>query len=166
MDKKPRDWWTWARDTSKQGKAASPRPSPLALAAACTRPALNVNVWLGRGGVGACAALGATVAHMWNLLFATLLQSKESEDPCVYYLVNYLVDAVLGCVLSLLLLWGFETLADKYEWRRLRTGDYGSLQDSAEVWKRWGAQLSLWIGIVTLVLSAPSVHCVGCCGAV
>jgi len=94
-------------------------------------------------------AVGSLVAHAWNLLFATSLQSRPEEDPCVYYLVNYLVDAVLGCVLSLLILWAFETMAEKYGWDVLRTGDYGSgSQDS--IWKRWGAQLSLWLGIVTL----------------
>jgi len=94
-------------------------------------------------------AVGSLAAHMWNLLFATLLQSGPEEDPCVYYLINYLVDAVLGCVLSLLLLWGFETMADKYSWDMLRSGDYGQ-GNQASVWSRWAAQCSLWVGIVTL----------------
>jgi len=92
--------------------------------------------------------IGAIVAHMWNLLFATLLQSREEEDPCVYYLVNYLVDALPGCVLALLLLWAFETMADKYSWDMLRSGDYGF--GVVVVWQRWAAQCALWIAIVTL----------------
>jgi len=92
--------------------------------------------------------IGAIVAHMWNLLFATLLQSHEEEDPCVYYLVNYLVDALPGCVLALLLLWAFEAMAEKYNWDMLRSGDYGS--GLVVVWQRWAAQCALWIAIVTL----------------
>lgn len=97
-------------------------------------------------------AIGSIVAHMWNLLFATLLQqSNAKEDPCVYYLINYLVDVVLGCVLSLLLLWAVESLADKYQWDSLRSGDYGGdLSDQSTVWKRWAVQCSVWIGILTL----------------
>jgi len=111
-DKKPRNWMTWLRDTSKQG-------------------------------------VGAIVAHLWNLLFATLLaQSRLDDDPCVYYLVNYLVDAILGSILSVLLLWACETMADRYGWQMLRSGDYGS--GLLVVWQRWAAQMSLWCAIVTL----------------
>jgi len=94
-------------------------------------------------------AIGSLVAHMWNLLFASMLQSREDEDPCVYYLVNYLIDACLGCVLAILMLWALETMADKYGWEVLRSGDYGSSGAPHEMWSRWGAQLSAWIAIVT-----------------
>jgi len=94
-------------------------------------------------------AVGSLVAHMWNLLFASMLQSKEDEDPCVYYLVNYLIDALLGCVLGLLMLWALETMADKYGWDVLRSGDYGDSGTQHETWSRWAAQLSAWIAIVT-----------------
>jgi len=79
-------------------------------------------------------------------------------------------------VFALLILWAFESMVDKYGWEMLRSGDYGqyvigpvtytsnasngagsaagTYDAEAElrwrIWTRWAAQLSLWIGIVTL----------------
>jgi len=69
---------------------------------------------------------GSLVAHAWNMLFAVLLQSNQDDDPCVYYLVNFVVDALFGCILNLALLWALEHVARRCGWTTLMySGDYG-----------------------------------------
>lgn len=52
-------------------------------------------------------AVGSTLAHGWNILFASALTSRSGasgHDPCVYYLMNFCVDTLLGCFGNYMLL--------------------------------------------------------------
>ncbi|KAG7399071.1 hypothetical protein PHYBOEH_009761 [Phytophthora boehmeriae] len=78
--------------------------------------------------------IGASFAHVANLLIAIMLysyeeQQKESHatvDQCALYFVNFTLDTTLGVFLNYVLLSAVVLLALKFHWTSLQTpGDYG-----------------------------------------
>lgn len=94
-------------------------------------------------------ALSAAFAHTMNLLIATLLTHLESSTQCVWYFVNITIDTSLGVFLCYLLVRGFEALATRKGWDRVRTGKYdhfGSLDYAG-----WALQVGIWTAILASV---------------
>ncbi|KAG2815336.1 hypothetical protein PC118_g14743 [Phytophthora cactorum] len=79
--------------------------------------------------------VGATFAHVANLLIAIVLYSyqeelesdEESVDQCALYFVNFTLDTTLGIFLNYVLLSAVVLLALRFSWSSLKTpGDYGT----------------------------------------
>jgi len=92
-------------------------------------------------------AIGALVAHGWNLLFALFLQTNEDENPCVFYFINFMIDALLGCILNFLFLYALEKIATRWKMESMRSGDYGY----PPKFSYWLIQTSAWIIAITVV---------------
>lgn len=80
--------------------------------------------------------VGATFAHVANLLIAILLYSYQQEirekddeavDQCALYFVNFTLDTTLGVFLNYVLLSAVVLVALRFGWSSLKTpGDYGT----------------------------------------
>jgi len=93
-------------------------------------------------------ALGSLAAHVLNILFALHLQKDESENPCVLYLINFVVDSSLGCLFNyFLLVHVIEVVAERCASHTMITGYYGDPPSN----KIWALQVAAWIFIVTVV---------------
>lgn len=43
--------------------------------------------------------IGSLAGHAWNLVYALALESKDNDNPCVFYFVQYLLaDNLLGAL--------------------------------------------------------------------
>lgn len=99
-------------------------------------------------------AVGSLLAHGWNIIFASALTthygSKFGHDPCVYYLMNFVVDSVLGCVGNYVLLRTVEVVGGYFGKDGLReTGNYGP--KGKKKFDRFGLQLAVWLWVITVV---------------
>lgn len=97
---------------------------------------------------------GSLLAHGWNMIFASALTthygSKSGHDPCVFYLMNFVVDSVLGCLGNYLLLKAVEWTGGRCGKESLRdTGNYGS-KGKTKI-RRFLLQLAVWLWIITVV---------------
>ncbi|RLN88229.1 hypothetical protein BBJ28_00001573 [Nothophytophthora sp. Chile5] len=97
--------------------------------------------------------VGASFAHVANLLIAILLYSYEDShkstdttvDQCALYFVNFTLDTTLGVFLNYVLLSAVSLLALRFRWSALMTpGDYGSPVRVGV----WLAQLGSWIVVI------------------
>jgi len=63
--------------------------------------------------------------------------SSNLDDECAWYAMNFLIDTTLGLALSLVFLYGVETMARYKGWETLKdTGGY----EGEGSWKIWGHQ--------------------------
>jgi len=102
-------------------------------------------------------AFGSAVVHFSNLAISYyLLDASEYTDPCVFYEVSFLLDAVVGTVLTILLVKLIEYFDYKY-WKtnRLQSGFYGN----PPLTSTWFIQTSVWVGI-TAAVKAILLWCV------
>ncbi|KAH7467123.1 hypothetical protein PRIC1_011167 [Phytophthora ramorum] len=99
--------------------------------------------------------IGATFAHVANLLIAITLYSyqaqrqtdEEAADQCALYFVNFTLDTTLGVFLNYVLLSAVVLLALRFGWSSLKTpGDYGT---PVRV-RTWVLQVISWIIVIFL----------------
>lgn len=99
--------------------------------------------------------VGASFAHVANLLIAIMLYSYEAQqrrdedtvDQCALYFVNFTLDTTLGVFLNYVLLSAVVLLALRFHWTSLQTpGDYGTPIRT----KVWLLQLVSWIVVIFL----------------
>lgn len=92
---------------------------------------------------------GSCIAHLWNIIFAFLLQSNvnKESDQCVLYFVNYVIDCSVGLILTCLSLKLLDYMAIKYNWIYFHSGKYLENQVNFV----WTLQLISWLLIITLV---------------
>ncbi|KAE9220477.1 hypothetical protein PF005_g7467 [Phytophthora fragariae] len=97
--------------------------------------------------------IGATFAHVANLLIAIMLYSYQQEqrtdeeavDQCALYFVNFTLDTTLGVFLNYVLLSAVVLLAHRFGWTSLKTpGDYGI---PIRV-RTWLLQVISWIVVI------------------
>uniref|UniRef100_M4BF34 Uncharacterized protein n=1 Tax=Hyaloperonospora arabidopsidis (strain Emoy2) TaxID=559515 RepID=M4BF34_HYAAE len=98
--------------------------------------------------------IGATFAHVANLVIALLLYSHQRSiekaesatvDQCALYFVNFTLDTTFGVVLNYFLLSGLAFLALRLSWSALQTtGDYGM---PVQV-RTWLLQVLSWIVVI------------------
>ncbi|KAG6596072.1 myotubularin-like protein [Phytophthora cinnamomi] len=97
--------------------------------------------------------IGATFAHVANLLIAILLYSYQQEqhtgeeavDQCALYFVNFTLDTTFGVFLNYVLLSAVVLLAHRFGWTSLKTpGDYGI---PIRV-RTWLLQVMSWIVVI------------------
>eukprot|EP00742_Colponemidia_sp_Colp-10_P011883 GILJ01013266.1.p1 GENE.GILJ01013266.1~~GILJ01013266.1.p1 ORF type:complete len:285 (-),score=28.94 GILJ01013266.1:71-925(-) len=92
-------------------------------------------------------AVGACLAHLCNLLLATLLSSNGS-NPCVWYYVNIFMDCSLGVLLAFLLHSTIEDRALRKGYFAFRSGDYGPLE--ALNYNHWWVQVGTWCLVIVV----------------
>src|SRR5436309_21879 len=85
----------------------------------CESPQRSLTVWLRDVSK---IAIGMIVAHLWNMLFAYIIQ--ERGDQCVSYLMNYLVDTILGLIFNFIGTIIFNHCVEKYNLSHLISGKY------------------------------------------
>lgn len=95
-------------------------------------------------------AVSAGVAHVMNVLIAYLMSQWNSENQCVWYFINIVIDCSFGVLVCFLLLRGATSIALKCGVDRLRSGDYLQLSEKPD-YKAWLMQLGVWCIIVMLV---------------
>ncbi|KAL3672925.1 hypothetical protein V7S43_002227 [Phytophthora oleae] len=98
--------------------------------------------------------VGATFAHVANLLIAILLYSYQQRleqsddkpvDQCALYFVNFTLDTTLGVFLNYVLLSAVVLLALRFDWTSLKVpGDYGT---PVRI-KTWALQVISWILVI------------------
>jgi hypothetical protein len=89
-------------------------------------------------------AIGALSAHVINMLLSTgFVVGMQSE--CLFYMVNFLADAVVGLFINIILLKVVDGIASTGAIRA--SGDYGRRGFS---WAAWFSQLSVWLGIIAI----------------
>ena len=94
-------------------------------------------------------ALGAALAHLYNLILAAILAGNTSEgDACAWYFINISIDTFLGVFLQFILLEMIERDARRRGCASLAvSGDYGN--PPRHSW--WMIQLAVYSLVVTLV---------------
>ncbi len=101
-------------------------------------------------------AIGAFVAHGANMLISYGWASGAQDNECLFYLVNFVADCVVGLAFNIILLKASVHVAEKYfNSDVLTSGEYGNPFE----WSRWLAQLSAWL-MVTLIAKALLVFAV------
>ncbi|KAJ3004958.1 hypothetical protein HKX48_000974 [Thoreauomyces humboldtii] len=90
-------------------------------------------------------AIAAGLVHFANILIASIsgAASQESENPCVWYFLNILLDTTLGVAILALLLRGLHHIVDALKIPDMRSGHYGS-----------PPRLTAWIRQLLLFLTA------------
>ncbi|KAI8586893.1 vacuolar membrane protein-domain-containing protein [Geranomyces variabilis] len=94
-------------------------------------------------------AVAAGLVHFANILIASISgsQSEESENPCVWYFLNILLDTTLGVGILALILRGMHHIVDKLRIPDMRSGHYGNPPRLTA----WARQLVLFLSAWTLV---------------
>jgi hypothetical protein len=90
------------------------------------------------------------VAHIMNVVIAYLMSEWDSENQCVWYFINLMIDCTLGVLFAYLLLKAATAAALKCGLERLRTGEYLLMSDKPD-FKAWGMQLGMWCLVVLIV---------------
>ncbi|KAJ3168744.1 hypothetical protein HDU87_000948 [Geranomyces variabilis] len=94
-------------------------------------------------------AVAAGLVHFANILIASISgsQSEESENPCVWYFLNILLDTTLGVGILALILRGMHHIVDKLRIPDMRSGHYGNPPRLTA----WARQLVLFLSAWALV---------------
>lgn len=92
-------------------------------------------------------ALGSLIVHVSNLLISYFLVDETFSDPCVFYMVTFVVDSILGTIWSIVWVKGIEYVDARW-WHtgHLQSGFYGRPPSC----KTWGIQTLVWILITTV----------------
>jgi hypothetical protein len=69
---------------------------------------------------------------------------------CVWYFINFCLDATIGMLLAVLMLEAVELCAFKMSWHKLRSGNYWDSESLEIDLGAWAIQLLLWGSIVSL----------------
>eukprot|EP00042_Codosiga_hollandica_P056246 m.807478 g.807478 ORF g.807478 m.807478 type:complete len:242 (+) comp59304_c0_seq4:45-770(+) len=70
--------------------------------------------------------IATVVVHFINVMLAALSSAHtQDHDPCTWYLLFILVDSTIGLLFMYCILKFSSFLIHKYDWRTLRSGDYG-----------------------------------------
>lgn len=98
-------------------------------------------------------ALSSAFTHFFNLIAALLIGSFSVDaNPCTWYFLTMLIDAILGTVICFILLLGLEQFLKENSHLSFRSGFYGD----PPAWKNWGYQASLWL-IIVLVMKVTMI---------
>ncbi|CAG9332988.1 unnamed protein product [Blepharisma stoltei] len=90
-------------------------------------------------------ALSSLLTHLFNLALAYEIGSTKLEsNPCTWYFLSMLVDAIIGTMICFLLLHGIEEILSSNKTFSFKSGYYGEYPD----WGTWAFQAIVWICIV------------------
>lgn len=93
--------------------------------------------------------IGQMFAHACNILIALILaKHKDDTDPCEWYLINYMLDTVIGVLICYMFIKLLNKISYRYNKPFLRSGNY--LSNNRCNGCRYMIQLSLWLSIILL----------------
>jgi hypothetical protein len=97
--------------------------------------------------------LGAVYAHILNMIVAAVIVGHARgdfilEDECAWYATMYVMDTVVGLILSIYFLKLIDQLADKHGWNTLM---HSGVYVGPERYKTWSHQLMAWLSILSVV---------------
>ena len=84
------------------------------------------------------------------------MSQLNTNDACVWYLVNIMLDSSVGMFVVWLLLSSIEKFAIKYNWPRLKMGNYSQEnynyeEDELHInYINWSLQLLVYIGVLAI----------------
>ena len=102
--------------------------------------------------------ISSLVLHLFNLIISAVLSNYENDaDACVWYFVTVTLDCTLGAFLSYIFMWLVDGIVSSSELEILKTGLYyeeymeGNKKCYKLKWKKYGAQLGVWLVITFIV---------------
>ena len=102
--------------------------------------------------------ISSLVLHLFNLIISAVLSNDENDaDACVWYFVTVTLDCTLGAFLSYIFMWLVDGIVSSSELEILKTGLYyeeymeGNKKCYKLKWKKYGAQLGVWL-VITLIV--------------
>ena len=102
--------------------------------------------------------ISSLVLHLFNLIISAVLSNDENDaDACVWYFVTVTLDCTLGAFLSYIFMWLVDGIVSNSELEILKTGLYyeeymeGNKKCYKLKWKKYGAQLGVWLVITFIV---------------
>ena len=102
--------------------------------------------------------ISSLVLHLFNLIISAVLSNDENEaDACVWYFVTVVLDCTLGAFLSYIFMWLVDGIVSSSDLTLLKTGLYfeeymeGNKKCYRLKWKKYGAQLGVWL-VITLIV--------------
>ena len=102
--------------------------------------------------------ISSLVLHLFNLIISAVLSNDENDaDACVWYFVTVTLDCTLGAFLSYIFMWLVDGIVSSSELEILKTGLYyeeymeGNKKCYKLKWKKYGAQLGVWLVITFIV---------------
>ena len=102
--------------------------------------------------------ISSLVLHLFNLIISAVLSNDENDaDACVWYFVTVVLDCTLGAFLSYIFMWLVDGIVSSSELEILKTGLYyeeymeGNKKCYKLKWKKYGAQLGVWL-VITLIV--------------
>jgi len=102
--------------------------------------------------------ISSLVLHLFNLIISAVLSNDENDaDACVWYFVTVVLDCTLGAFLSYIFMWLVDGIVSSSELEILKTGFYyeeymeGNKKCYKLKWKKYGAQLGVWLVITLMV---------------
>eukprot|EP00164_Ancoracysta_twista_P000579 GFYU01000766.1.p1 GENE.GFYU01000766.1~~GFYU01000766.1.p1 ORF type:complete len:247 (-),score=53.06 GFYU01000766.1:351-1091(-) len=115
------------------------------------RPQRPFGIWARDAGK---QGLGSLALHVCNMALAEKLGDDlgDASDPCVWYLINFLVDTALGVFVSYLLIKSINWVILRYRVETLYSGDYGDPPS----FFRWMAQTLLWVTVIIIMKTFTS----------
>ncbi len=97
--------------------------------------------------------IGSLYAHGLNILVAINVtnhnKNSQYNDQCMWYFVNFMVDVMLGLVLSWLLITLVNNTVRKMGLLTLVSGEY-TIDNTGCINRQYLFQLLIWIGIITV----------------
>lgn len=111
----------------------------------CEKPRRPVKIWMFDSSK---QLFGAILGHCFNILFSSLLTSDSDQSPCVYYMGNFLIDSIVGALLTVAILKLVEWMSERNKYSPLaQTGFYGA-EPSFHI---WAIQMGAWVFITCMV---------------
>lgn len=96
----------------------------------------------------------ALLSHVLNIVFTITVSKRLDDDPCVWYLINLMIESTLGLLLSYCLLMMVEFVSEEFNWEFLISGHY-TRENTCEIdYSAWALQVMVWGSIVISVLSS------------
>ena len=97
--------------------------------------------------------IGAVYAHVLNMIIANIIVENVRgdvvlQDECAWYATMYVMDTVVGLLLSIMFLRLLDRLANERDWTRLK---HSGVYVGNEGLTTWYHQLTAWLVILTVV---------------
>jgi hypothetical protein len=100
-------------------------------------------------------AIGGTAGHALNIVLAHMLDETGLDDECKFYLVNYMLDFLIGVPLSYFIILASSVVAETRKWVSLeRRGYYGRPLDIG-VWAKQTLEFTLTLALSKTLLAIP-----------
>jgi len=84
-------------------------------------------------------------------MLAVILSKQHTNDACVWYFINIMLDTTIGVVFCYFVLKLLEKVTFHYGYRTFKSGEYYNQKTNEVDYQIWTLQFLAWGGIVCLV---------------